>query len=52
VNSSHVEQGRVRRVYVESFQSLKGVASLLKLESRPGQNALECFPNRRVVIDD
>ena len=47
-----VEQGRVRRVCVESFQSLECVAGLLKLETCPGQNAFECFPNPRVVINN
>jgi hypothetical protein len=54
IHSRHfdVEQGRVRWVCVESFQSLESVAGLVKFETCPGQNAFERFPDPRVVIDN
>jgi hypothetical protein len=47
-----VEQRGVRRICVESFQSLKGVAGLLELVAGAGQDAFERFPNSRIVIDN
>ncbi len=47
-----VEQGRVRRVGVEGFEGLKGVAASSKLVTCPGQDALSAFRTPGVVIDD